>query len=295
MSTTNTVNTVTKQKRDKPPKPSEIDISKVLYEKLKVIKPKDGGQETKQVKISYNRSKFIFSTPKMRVKYGHSQDLESKKKEGATKKFTLDCDIDLENPEHKQLKEMIEKLDNKNIDHCVERSEEWFKQKKSKAGFMDGLYGSGIKQKEGEMKFRLKLPFSNGVPTFSVYDQFNKEINWYDKRVSSPELNWNAWSQKEMYVESICECDCLWVVNTNVYCSFKVIQLRVTPPATIRGCGFDEPTECDDDLKVDEDYEKVEKSEVEKPEVKKQEATVEPEQVDEELEDGVEVEYVDED
>ena len=56
----------------------------------------------------------------------------------------------------------------------------------------------------------------------------NKDTNKGDKSLvkTVPVMNWD-WAQNGMEITTICECEGLWVVGTNVYCTWRALQIKI--------------------------------------------------------------------
>lgn len=242
----------------KPMKPVDIDLSKINIDKLKVKKYQNG-QETKQCRITYdfgnsNKKEFYVLTPLATVPFGLTI---AKENEGEAprkfKKYSLDFNVS-GTPELDEFRQLIEKFDNKNIDYILSQSAAWWGKSASGKPYSrdtiaDACYGSMIKRTPEEKgdypdRFKMKLPFYEGMPRFKVYDAQNKEIKWVKQSVEGepPELDW-SWAQQNMQIEAIMECEALWEVNKKVYCTFKAKQIRVYPPVTLQECAFGDPIE----------------------------------------------------
>ncbi len=97
-------------------------------------------------------------------------------------------------------------------------------------------------------RFKLKLPFFEGMPKFALYDQNNKSVQWVtnSREGEPPVLDW-SWAQRNMRIEAIMECEALWEVNKKVYCTFKAVQVKIYPPTGLKANEFeDDETESPD-------------------------------------------------
>lgn len=245
----------------KPLKPTEVDVSKIHIDPLKK-KTYKNGTETKQCRIAYDfgngvKKELNVRTPIATVPYGLSI---AKENEGEAprkfKKYSLDFEV-VGTPELDTFRKKMEQFDDKNIDFITANAKEWWgKAPSGKPWDRDMIqnmsYGSLIKktpEEKGDFpeRFKLKLPFYEGMPRFIVYDQNNKKINWVtlQKEGEPPILDW-SWAQRNMRIESIMECEALWEVNKKVYCTFKALQVKVYPPTGLKENEF-----ADDDSPAD--------------------------------------------
>jgi hypothetical protein len=264
----------------KPLKPGQIDVSKIAHDKLKLKKYKNG-QESKQVRMTYDKKEFRIQTPLAKVPFGlttgEELDNEGKpvKNSIKPKKYSLDLQFDA-GTKLGEFKEAMKNVDNLNIQHILGQSKEWWGKQFTKDAVEDVCYGSLIKaDKKGEYpdRFKIKLPFYDGAPRFKVYNNRNEEIQWCTLEEGKPPvLDW-SWAQPYMQVEAIVECEGLWEVNKKVFCTFKAIQLRITPPEGLPDCAFvddaapaSESMPKQDDVKVEDDDDEEEDDEEEEEE-----------------------------
>jgi len=276
----------------KPMKPVALDLSKLAHDKLKIKKYQASGNETKKVGMTYDKVALKIQTPLAEVPFGLTISEETepdpanprKKRPVANskkpKKYSLDCQFDKISPELNELKKVMQIMDEKNINYIASQSAEWWPQdckggKLMTPEMVSVLYDSIIKvDNKGEYpeRFRIKLPLFEGVPQFKVYDQHNKLIEWCKiEEGKKPELDW-SWAQKHMKVDAIIECEGLVILESKkVYCTFKVVQLRVRPSDALEECAFDDTPLTDltitektkektketekDDLKVEDEEE----------------------------------------
>jgi hypothetical protein len=238
----------------KPMKPVSVDISKINIDPLKKNTYKNG-LETKQCRITYDfgsgiKKELNIRTPLATVPYGLTI---AKENEGEAprkfKKYSLDFEV-VGTSDLDDFRAKIQELDDKNIDFITANAGSWWGKTPSGKPWnrdivQDSCYGSLIKKTSEDKgtfpdRFKLKLPFYEGMPRFTVYDQDNKKINWITnvKEGESPTLDW-SWAQKNMRVEAIIQCEALWEVNKKVYCTFKALQIKVYPPSGLKECEFD--------------------------------------------------------
>ena len=255
---------------NKPMKPSAVEVSKVVNDKMKTKKYQNG-QEARNAKMWYSDKKLEFriQTPLAKVPFGLTIGTKDEKKEGkkekymkgrgpkwsivSGEKYSFDFNVD-GTPELEEFKKLVQEMDEKNIKYIHSQSEEWWKKKMSEESIRDMGYGSMIKEdKEGEYpdRFKLKLPFYEGKPLFKLYDENNKKIDWVShEEGKDPVLDW-SWAQRGMHIEAIMECEGLWEVNKKVYCTWKALQIRFIPTEDLDECAFDDsgngPAAAEDD------------------------------------------------
>ncbi len=208
----------------KPINSVDLDVTKINIEKLKIKKNEKTKKETKQCKINYGGSEFRLKVPKSKLPFGSTEN----KEEGSDyTKYSFQ--VNIENPE---FREALEKVDNKNINYISENSKDWWGTHSTPDEVRKFTYSSLIKKdKKGEYpdSFKFKLPFFNGEPKFTVFNDKKEKLVIYKKNESGQmEMDW-SWAQKHMYVEAAIEFEGLWIVNKNVYCTSKGIQIKIYP------------------------------------------------------------------
>ncbi len=280
---------------------SNFDINKISYDKIKVFKSDGGGAPKTQIFVKYAGGPFMMQTPWAVVPFGVSNPMESKE-------WAMDLDLDHVNTKSieggaslnqevlekklKDYKNMLKQLDTRNTEQIVSQWAELYPTKKVKNAtelIEDEVYISLIKKPskvEYSDKFRVKLgqPYideKTGKKSFTVYGGDDKEIEWYnDQCRTALEAPWN---QKKMLVQCILICTGLWVVGTKIYCSFKVMSVRVKKPLEVGGFSF--ITEDDEVVKSAEDVNGPVVLEDKTEEEKTEEKLVVAEEEEEEFED----------
>jgi len=279
----------------KPQKPNEIDFTKLSHSKLKIKKAEKGRPESKQVRITYDKQELRVRTPLAVVPFGVTLPMDDK--DGNTskvKKYSFEINVD---DKVEEFRNAMNTLDRKNIEYIFSQADEWWEKGKytSASEIEKHVYQKLIKKdKKGEYadRFKMKLPFRDGVPDFKVFNEKNEPVPFPSKKLADesehPEKVWFPWATKRMQLEAIIECEGLWVVNEKIYCTFKVLQVRFKSPAQLAENGFiedDEPVierpvesrREDDDLKV-EDSDVEDEQMIKEPEIMEESEVVEEEE-----------------
>jgi hypothetical protein len=203
--------------------------------------------------MSLNRSPIVLQTPEMVAPYGVSNWNDDGK---GPDKYSLD--LSFKGKEAREnLNTFFEKmvaLDKKLVQQGFENSMTWLKKKYSSVDVVEALYTSMVKyakdKNTGEITdkypptFKLKLPYINGAFQCEVYDNKRNTVNL-------KELIDNG-SLKGAKVTAIIQCTGIWVAGGKYGCSWKVLQMKVSPPAAIKGYAF---KEVEDDKVEDSDIE----------------------------------------
>jgi hypothetical protein len=228
--------------------PSSLNVSNISYSAPRTL---DNGGRV--VYMNLNRSPIVIQTPEMVAPYGVSNWNDDGK---GPDKYTLDLSFKGKEVRDK-LNEFFEKmvaLDKKLVHDGVDNSMTWLKKKIASADVVEALYTPIVKYAKdkttGEItdkyppSMKLKLPYVNGVFQCEVYDTKRKQVN-LKELIDNNTL-------KGAKVTAIIQCQGLWVAGGKYGCSWKVLQMRVSPPQTIKGYAF---KEIEDDKVEDSDIE----------------------------------------
>jgi hypothetical protein len=130
----------------------------------------------------------------------------------------------------------------------------WLKKKYNSVDVVEALYTPMVKYAKdkttGEITdkypptFKLKIPFVNSAFQCEVYDNKRKTVDL--KQL----IDTGAF--KGAKVTAIIQCLGIWVAGGKYGCSWKVLQMRVSPPQTIKGYAF---KDLEDDKVDDSDIE----------------------------------------
>lgn len=224
--------------------PSNFSIDNLSFGSVKTLD--NGG---KVVYMSYNGKPLIVQTPEMIAPYGMSR-WNADGGPSDNDKFTLEMSFrDKESrPSLQKFHEMLTEVDKKMIDEGMNNSQAWFKKKYSTPEVVEALYTPLVKypkdKNTGEITdkypptFRLSLPMRDGKFTCNAYDN-NKE-----------KINLNDVEMKGAKVTAIIQCTGVWLAGGKFGCSWRVLQVRVVPPSTIKGFAFQD---IEEDKLVDSD------------------------------------------
>jgi hypothetical protein len=198
-----------------------LNVSGVIHDKIKVT---NGG--AKKVLMKANGGQIVMQLPRARVPFGLS--CFENEKDASIKKYSLEVSLG-GTPQLEKFREVLEELDEYNVKTIAENSVPWLKESKSALVIKEALYGSLIRpDKKGESppRFKFKLPMWEGKPMFKVVDKDNNPVKLYEVVDGTPVVNWD-WAQNGMEITAIVECEGLWVVNKNVYCTWRAAKIKV--------------------------------------------------------------------
>lgn len=237
-----------------------FDLSKLSYGTPRALD--NGG---KSIYVAYNGKPLYLQTPKMVSPFGLKT--WSKDEKSPTDKLSLELSFKNKSA-RKSLQTFYDKcegFDKKIVVDALENSSAWFKKKYSSTDVVEALYTSFLKfpkdKNTGDITdkypptIRLTLPQKDGTATCEVYDKDKNRIDI------------NGIETKGAEVTAIIQCLGIWIAGGKFGCSWKVVQLRVTPPANrISGFAFKEDDEKDEESDIEEDDDKPEGSENAEPE-----------------------------
>jgi hypothetical protein len=232
--------------------PSSFEVANVSYSAPRTLD--NGGRA---IYMGLNRSPIVLQTPEMIAPYGVSNWNDDGK---GPDKYSLD--LSFKGKEGRQnLQTFFDKmvaLDKKLVQDGVDNSMTWLKKKYTSVDVVEALYTPMVKYAKdkttGEITdkyppvFKLKIPFVNNTFQCEVFD--NKRNQADLKQLI------DAGAFKGAKVTAIIQCLGIWVAGGKYGCSWKVLQMRVTPPQTIKGYAFKELEDDkvdDSDIEDDED------------------------------------------
>ncbi len=212
----------------------EFDINNVSSSDIRTLD--NGG---KVAYMSYNGAPLILQTPTMSAPFGLSTwDNDGK----GPLKYSLDLSFKGmdRNAGLQTFYNVLEAIDKKMIEDGLANAASWFKGKKVSKDVLEALYTPLIrhaKDKNGDITdkypptFKVTVPNKDGKPTCEVYD---------DKRELVDLL---AMQTKGSRVTAIVQWMGLWFAGGKYGTTWKVLQMKVVPNATIRGYAFKEVPE----------------------------------------------------
>lgn len=224
-----------------------VEADKITYGTVKSL---DSGG--KSVYVAYNGRPLIIQTPEMSTPFGVSKWSSDR---GGSDKYTLE--LSFKGREEKQgmqtFFELLETLDTKFVQDAMENSTNWLKKKYNSTEVVQALYTPLVKhakdKETGEITdkypptFRITLPYKDGSFTCDTYD---KQRNLIPLESIVDHL-------KGARVTAIIQCLGLWIAGGKFGCSWKVLQLRVAQPNTIKGFAFKDDDDTPDANNDDKD------------------------------------------
>ena len=224
--------------------PSDFDVSNISYSEPRVLD--NGG---KVIYVSYNKKKLIVQTPEMVAPFGLSKWNNEGK---GNDKYSLDLSF-----KGKESREILSKffdgfraLDKKLVEDGLKNCQTWLKKAYKSEDVVEALYTPIIKfakDKNGEINDKYPPTFKMTVPHSGT--QFMCDV--YDSNRDAVDLG--AIETKSSRVSAIVQCVGIWIAGTKFGCSWKVLQMKVSPPSTIKGYAFKELNDKIEDEIEEED------------------------------------------
>ena len=221
--------------------PSDFDVKNITYSEPRVLD--NGG---KVIYISYNKKKLVMQTPEMVAPFGLSKWNNEGK---SADKYSFDLSFkgkesrDVLNKFFDGLKSFDKKLVEDGLTNC----QTWFKKAHKSVDVVEALYTPIIKyakDKNGDINDKYPPTFKMTVP----HNGTNFACDVYDNNRNLVDLS--SLETKGSRVSAIVQCVGIWVAGTKFGCSWKVLQMKITPPSTIKGYAF---KEIDDKVEKDID------------------------------------------
>lgn len=230
--------------------PNNFDASNITYSEPRILD--NGG---KVIYMNYNRKKFIIQTPEMDIPFG----LNKWNNEGkGVDKYSLEMSFkDKESrPILQSFFDGMKAIDKKLVEDGFKNCQSWFKSSIKSVDVVEELYTPIVKySKDGNGAIVTKY-----APTFKISVPYNGETfmcDVYDNNKNLIQLQ--DIETKGGRASAIIQCVGIWVAGKKFGCSWKLLQMKITPPVTkISGYAFknlEEPAQKDIDSDSESDDE----------------------------------------
>lgn len=210
--------------------PNDFDVSKINYSSPRTLD--NGG---KVIYLNYEGKKLLLQTPEMMAPFGLGKWSNNDGK--SLDKYSLDLSFqgkenrDVLNKFFEGLRALDKKLVEDGMNHC----QTWFKKTYKSLDVVEALYTPVIKfpkDKNGEITDKYPPTFKMTVP----HDGTNFTCSVYDAAKNLVDLA--SIETKRARVSAIVQCVGIWIAGTKFGCSWKVVQMKITPPASLKGYAF---------------------------------------------------------
>ena len=210
--------------------PNEFEINKVTFSTPRTMK-----NGAKVVYIGYKGEKLLLQTPVMVAPFGINK-WQSEDGSGPAK-YSLDLSFDGMDQRAilKKFYDNLNDMDMKLIKDGFANHDKWLSLKKPPRSVDDveNVYTRIIKTPKDPKyspTFKVNLPHDGSTFTFNIYDSNQNVINLFDM-FEKKELE-----TKRCRVSAIIQCTGIWVAGGKSFgCSWKVVQMEITPRARING------------------------------------------------------------
>lgn len=239
-----------------------VNVGKIEFSDLK--KKEDG---PKRVYLSYEGRPLTIQVSDATVPFGLSV-YNSKDKNDKTPQKVIDINnldtsikysIDLSLENNPQFVEVLGQLDDLIIETVAQNSKQWLGSEIDESVVRAATYNSQLRRGENEdesapYRFKVKCPFWKGVPGFKVYNKKKEEVVFHHKVDDTVNIDW-SWAQRGMVVAAIATCQCLWIINKNVYCTWNLNMVRIDQESNrITDYAFLDGDDQEEDEDDEEDY-----------------------------------------
>lgn len=197
---------------------NDLDVTQFKYSEPKMNAM--GGQSI-HIAANDEKEKIIIQTPKCNVSKGLNVFTTNQN----DKRYSIDLMLHSDTPAMQTFKQFLQKFDDRNCDLAVENSNTWFK-KYLDQSVVDEIYRSTMKTHEDGQTMKVKLPVRNDKFIGDIFDQ-NKQP------VSSLSI-----IQENCTVQAIIECTGMYFIPKEFGITWKVLQLKVTPPSQLERYAF---------------------------------------------------------
>lgn len=222
-----------------------VDLNKIVYSAQKTLE--SGG---KNVYMSVDGKSITIQTPRMLCQWGLSKYNPDNKI--GSEKYSIDMSFKGMDGKAglKAFHDKLVELDNKVVEDVVKNSKDWLRKANMTKEVVEALSTPSVKyakdKETGEItdkyppSFRINVPVKDGRTMCEVFDNNRQKINIFDVET------------KGANVTAIIKLQGIWFAGGKFGCTWRMEQLRVEPPETIKGFAF-KPD--DDDNLVDSDEE----------------------------------------
>jgi Family of unknown function (DUF5871) len=227
-----------------------VDVSEITYGTPRSL---DSG--AKSIPIFYKGKPLIIQTEEMRIPFGirdamMSDRIATTNSTAATDGTASDAsalsgtsngkkviEFSVEKESAPSFFERMLEMDSIIIDHAMKHSKQWFRKVHDKRDVLEALYTPMIKfhrdKETGEIStryaplFKANLPVKQGVLQTDIYDTSRNKVN-----LATCDL-------RGARGVAILQCSGLWIAAGKFGCSWRALQMRVTPSrSSIAGYAF---------------------------------------------------------
>lgn len=225
-----------------------IDINAITYGKPKALD--SGGR---MVYVGYKGRPLIIQTPVMRAPFGVTKWSSDK----GPDKYSLELSFRGMKSRRKLMAfyDKLLELDKKLVQDALDNSTQWLRKKYTTTEVFEALYAPLIKhtkdKETGEITDKYPPTFRVGLPQ----NEHGIACEVYNEQQQLVDIN--DIETKGAQITAIIQCSGIWIAAPKFGCSWKVVQLRITPPSQISGFAFmsleGNDNNSDGDIDIDDD------------------------------------------
>jgi hypothetical protein len=212
----------------------DVDLSKVTFGDLQTM----GTQGGKLVPINYNfNNKFIIQTPECRTPFG----INKWENDGTGPvKYSINLSFgksDTRSAEQEIMFKLFSALDDLIVKTAYENCVKWFSKKHPNIDVVKALYTPMVKYPIDKATLDITDKYGPTLKLNLPYKDNKFQIDCYN---NNAELIQNIleFRTKGAIVQGIVQLGSVWCVGGKFGCAPRVVQLQITPPASIQGFAF---------------------------------------------------------
>ena len=193
-----------------------LKLDEINVNDLEYSEPKTNAMGGQSIYITYKGDKLIFQTPKCNIPYGIN---EFQTKTGEVK-HSLVLALKGNSKPMQTFKKILQELDDKNVEKALELSNSWFK-KQLDPKLIDDIYSPTLKNN----CIKAKMPTRNGEFVGEIFDG--------QKNASNMSI-----IESDCSSQAIIECMGMYFVAREFGLTWKVHQIKVSPPNKLQSYAF---------------------------------------------------------
>ena len=206
-------------------KPRDFTTEKVALKGMR-----ETGNGGKMVYLNYEGEPLVVQTPELVLPFGLNAWPRENESDGGgqPQKYTLEMAI--QGPSTKRFLDMLTDLDQKLLEEGMKNSLAWWKKQHKSVDVTDAVYKRIVKNNPNNDHpplFKANIPVRDGKIMCDVFDGDKNPIDITCTRT------------KGARAMAIVQCTGVWLAGGNFGCTWKVLQLRIVPPAVLEGFAFD--------------------------------------------------------
>lgn len=189
---------------------SEIDASKLSYGPVKQM----GNGPAKSCKLYYKGSRFVIETPWMQSSFGIRQPPTEHRDLNAPPKYSIDLNLrgyEGENPEMKQLYDMLQSVQDQILEDTVTHSKEWLQKPSMSKPVAEALFTSIVKFPKDKATGAISDKYPPSIKAKVPFWEGEWKCDAYKKgEAAKVEGDLEAEVTGRIHARAIIECGSIW-------------------------------------------------------------------------------------